>query len=161
MTESLKGVFMPKESSGFINWMVQQRCDLVKLDHASENLLLRKQMLLWAVFGMNNNKKKSESKHLQSSLTSSWFLDGRGCDCFDSCIHSHNLHSPSRDQRNNSVPFQSLCYMPWCSGVFTAVSHMRGRWCKKVQELFQSFNLKPFQIDPLLFWVIDTSIIKM
>lgn len=69
MTESLKGVFMPKEGSGFINWMALQRCDLVKLDHASENLLLRKQMLLWIVFGMN--KKKSESKPLQSSLTSS------------------------------------------------------------------------------------------
>lgn len=67
MIESLKDVFTPKESSGFINCVAHQRCDLVKLDHASANLLLRKQMLLLIVFGMN--KKKSESKHLQSSLT--------------------------------------------------------------------------------------------
>lgn len=46
MTETLKGVFMTKESSGFVSCMAQQRCDLVKLDHASANLLLRKQMLL-------------------------------------------------------------------------------------------------------------------
>lgn len=46
MVESLQGVFMPVEISGFINCIAHQRCDLVKLDHASANLLLRKQMLL-------------------------------------------------------------------------------------------------------------------
>lgn len=45
MVESLQGVFMPVEISGFINRKAHHRCDLVKLDHASANLLLRKQML--------------------------------------------------------------------------------------------------------------------
>lgn len=46
MVESFRGVFMPVKISGFINCMARQRCDLVKLDHASANLLLRKKMLL-------------------------------------------------------------------------------------------------------------------
>lgn len=46
MVESLQGVLMPVEISGFINCMTHHRCDLVSLDHASANLLLRKQMLL-------------------------------------------------------------------------------------------------------------------
>lgn len=46
MIGSLQGVFLPVEISGFTNRMACQRCDLVKSDHASANLLLRKQMLL-------------------------------------------------------------------------------------------------------------------
>lgn len=53
MTGSLQDVFMPVEISEFINCMARQRYDFVKLHHAPENLLLRKQTLLWMVFGMN------------------------------------------------------------------------------------------------------------
>lgn len=45
MVEFLQGVFMLVEIS-ITNCMAHQRCNLVQLDHASVNFLLRKQRLL-------------------------------------------------------------------------------------------------------------------
>ena len=66
MDESLQGVYVPVEISGFINCVACQRCDLVKLDHASAKLLLKKQMFLRIVFGMNKKNRNPNTCKVHS-----------------------------------------------------------------------------------------------